>query len=432
MRARSLVDCPAVALRVRIPILLLAALGVLAAGPGVASGDAGDHVDVVEVSGPLDQRLIDYLANAVSGAGGQLVVLALNAPGISSGDVAVLATVIEDSSVPVAVWIGPEPAAAYGGVATEILPAAPIRAAAPGSRLGYLVPAVAGGTGDELDPDFPPELAGADVEITGPLPGLIDFLFPSVGQLIVGLDGVEVVLATGESVALETAEPATDDGATTMRPAVEVRFAKPDLLSRFLRLGAGPEAAVFFLVAGLLFAAFEFYAAGPGLMAAVAAVALFLAGYGIAVLPVRWWAVGLVVAGVGFLLWEFQRETLGVKTIAGAVVLGTGALFFADTAPQFPARWWVLVLIVAGALLFVGFALPTVVRARFSTRTIGREYLVGRMGTAEESIDPEGVVVVDGARWRARSGRDSGIEAGDPVRVVAVSGIVLEVETVRD
>jgi len=43
-------------------------------------------------------------------------------------------------------------------------------------------------------------------------------------------------------------------------------------------------------------------------------------------------------------------------------------------------------------------------------------------------ISPDGVVLLRGARWRARTNRATPIEAGDPVKVVAVEGLVLEVE----
>ena len=72
-------------------------------------------------------------------------------------------------------------------------------------------------------------------------------------------------------------------------------------------------------------------------------------------------------------------------------------------------------------------ALTTVARSRFSTRTIGRGHLVGRRGVAKTGFDPTGIVEVDGAAWRARTHRAAGLGAGDPVEVLAVSGIVLEV-----
>jgi membrane-bound serine protease (ClpP class) len=54
--------------------------------------------------------------------------------------------------------------------------------------------------------------------------------------------------------------------------------------------------------------------------------------------------------------------------------------------------------------------------------------MVGRMGIAEVPVDPDGIVMIDGARWRARTNRATPIEAGDPVRVVEIQGLVLEVE----
>ena len=44
------------------------------------------------------------------------------------------------------------------------------------------------------------------------------------------------------------------------------------------------------------------------------------------------------------------------------------------------------------------------------------------------AVDPDGVVVIRGSRWRARANRATPIGVGAPARVVAVEGLVLEVE----
>ena len=54
--------------------------------------------------------------------------------------------------------------------------------------------------------------------------------------------------------------------------------------------------------------------------------------------------------------------------------------------------------------------------------------MIGVMGEAAEPIGKEGVVIIDGAPWRARVNRTTPIAAGDPVRVVAIEGLYLEVE----
>ena len=68
------------------------------------------------------------------------------------------------------------------------------------------------------------------------------------------------------------------------------------------------------------------------------------------------------------------------------------------------------------------------VRTRFATPTIGREWMIGELGEVVEAVDPDGVVSVGSARWRARTNRATPVAAGEPVRVVAIDGVTLEVE----
>ena len=142
-------------------------------------------------------------------------------------------------------------------------------------------------------------------------------------------------------------------GSVVTIPSVEVRFVKPGLFTRFLRLSIRPESTFFFLVAGLALVAFEFYAAGVGVTAAVAVLSLFLATYGIASLPVRWWAVALAIFGIGAYTWDFQRNRLGWRSLLGTAGLLLGGLQLTDAAPRFEPRWWVILLIVAGLALFL-------------------------------------------------------------------------------
>ena len=72
------------------------------------------------------------------------------------------------------------------------------------------------------------------------------------------------------------------------------------------------------------------------------------------------------------------------------------------------------------------------VRVRFSTPTIGREWMVGEVGTAVGPVAPDGVITVRDAPWRARTSRVTPIDAGQEVRVVSIAGLVLEVEPVDD
>ncbi len=72
--------------------------------------------------------------------------------------------------------------------------------------------------------------------------------------------------------------------------------------------------------------------------------------------------------------------------------------------------------------------MPAMVRTRFGTPTIGRDWMVGEEGTAVTDVDPDGTVRISGALWRARTNRATPIDEGDVVRVVEIDGLLLEVE----
>jgi membrane-bound serine protease (ClpP class) len=51
-----------------------------------------------------------------------------------------------------------------------------------------------------------------------------------------------------------------------------------------------------------------------------------------------------------------------------------------------------------------------------------------RVGRAVSSVDPDGVVQIRDALWRASTNRATPIEALEAIRVVSIDGLVLEVE----
>jgi len=65
---------------------------------------------------------------------------------------------------------------------------------------------------------------------------------------------------------------------------------------------------------------------------------------------------------------------------------------------------------------------------RLKAIKVGREWLIGSEGVAVTSVDPDGVVRIGEAQWRARTNRATPIMAGEPMRVAEIDGITLEVE----
>lgn len=92
--------------------------------------------------------------------------------------------------------------------------------------------------------------------------------------------------------------------------------------------------------------------------------------------------------------------------------------------------WITLLVAIVGMAVAMIAGMPAMVRSRFSTPTIGREWMVGEVGTALGRVAPDGVVSVRDAPWRARTNRATPIEAEASVRVVSIDGLLLEVEPV--
>jgi membrane-bound serine protease (ClpP class) len=419
------------------PVFFLAAVLISACGSPAASDV--DPVVVVEVGGPMDERLIDSVVEAIGAPNVHMFVLKIDSPGVSSGDLAPLFAAVGEASAPVVAWIGPNPAVAYGGSA-YLANHADIRSAAPGAWVGYLDPSVHRGTASppSISEGNDPEAFGATVEAltdnavrvggeVTEVPGFVDRLDPALGQLIASLDGI-VVERGDTTFTLSTADAQTIDGQEVLLQTRPVRFVGPGLLDRFLRLAATPGAAFLFLVFGMAFAVFEFYAAGTGLMASVAAVSFILSGYGLATLPMRWPSVAVAIVGMVVLVWGFVQNRIDWRAGLGSVMLLGAGLTYTTTRPQYPPSTVMVIAATLGAVVFVWYALTTVVRSRFATPTVGRDELIGTSCVAVSNLDPTGVVMVGGARWRATADRGIEISAGAAVHIVGVTGLVVEVD----
>lgn len=398
----------------------LALGGLLGIHAGAAAQDGDDagpsggpgQVDVVEVSGYLDPVLVDFVRRAITegeAAGAVAVVLQLNSRGSAVGDdeLAGLAVLVDEATVPVAVWVGPSGARAYGGAA-ELAAVADEIGMAPGTRLGDVgdprLPT------DRFEPAFGGDLAGRTVDDEEAVEeGYADRLAPTVGLFVNDLEGFETELDDGERV-----------------PVTETRFRQLPLTAQIFHTAASPAIAYLFFALGMGLILFELYTVGVGVAGVVAAVLFVLGSYGLAVLPARGWAVALLVGSMVAFAVDVQTGVPRFWTGVGFVSFAVGTFFLYDG----PSLSWITIVGVFAALAVAVLAgMPAMVRTRFSTPTIGREWMVGEVGEVVAPVDPDGTVRVRGALWRARTNRATPLVAGEAVVVAGLDGLVLEVES---
>lgn len=380
---------------------MLALVTVALCVPIPAGAQEAATVDVVEVKGRIDPVVADFIRQAITRADkakSEVLVLQLDSPGVLIGrtDFARLVEEIRVSPVPVAIWVGPTGAAAKGATA-GMLAGAAIAGMAPGTKVAGLGP-------DEARSR-----------------GLVSTTDPTLGEFVVGLDGKDA----GGRV-LHTARVVPEGDSLRRQQAGEVRFAKLGLTARLLHLTTRPSVAYLLLMVGLLLIMFEFFTAGVGVAGVTGALSLILSCYGLAVLPTH--PLGLALIGLGVFGYSVDVQSGAPRAWTGigavALAIGSWRLFPGDLS----LAWWVIVLMSAAVALFMLSGMTAMLRARFSTPTIGRESMIGQMGEATTGIDPEGMVDLKGGKWRARTNRATPIDAGERVRVVAIDGLLLEVE----
>jgi membrane-bound serine protease (ClpP class) len=418
-------------------------------GRSVSAVQPGSHrgITVVQLQGYIDPPVAALARRAITDASrsrSALLFVQVNSRGVLATDVGPLVDAIRRSPVPVVVWVGPSGAHAEGG-ATLLAEAAPVLFVSPGSNIGA-------GTPVRLDRPDAASTAATRAELAalaaanGRNPARTSGLATSglgsaaasqarvtngvratIGEVIVTLDGQTVRTSAGP-VRLSTAKVIGTGRGRRRQPNQQVVFASLGIGARVQHGLISPRLAYFLLVAGLALIVFEFFAASVGFAAAVGAVAVIAAGYGFSHLPLHWWAAALLAAAIVAFAVDVQAGGVGFWTVLGALVLLIGSFTLYGGSSRLHVPWWEVALVVAATLLFFVTALPAFVRARFSTPTVGREGLIGELGETEVAVDPEGVVIIRGARWRARTNRATPIAAGATARVVAVEGLVLEVE----
>jgi membrane-bound serine protease (ClpP class) len=192
-----------------------------------------------------------------------------------------------------------------------------------------------------------------------------------------------------------------------------------------------PVAIYVLLVLGMWAVAFELTQPAFGIAGIGGAAFLAFAGYGLAVVPVNWLGIALVLGGTGLQALDVIVKRVAVLTAIGTALFAAGSvLAWFGVSPVIDLPVWLIVLATLGGFLFFGFGMTVALRARERVRT-AQVGLVGLVGDVRTDLDPEGGVYVKGTIWRARS-TDGFIPKGARVRVKGIDGLVLKVEREPD
>jgi membrane-bound serine protease (ClpP class) len=393
---------------------------------------------VTKATGIIDPALAGFLTKTMEQAAdaeAAALVIEIDTPG---GLDTAMRQIIQgelDSPIPVVVYVFPEGArAASAGV--YILMGSDVAAMAPQTNLGAATPVALSGTMDDtmkakvtndaaayiiaLAKNHGRNYTWAEqaVRSAASLPaeealaqGVVDFVEPDLQSLLTAMDGF---VTQPKGLVLHTA------GA----PVKEVEMG---WTTDFLHGIANPDIAYILMTIGLLGIIFEIATPGLGVAGIAGVIALLLSFYGLAVLPVNYVGVALIVLAMILFIAEIKVQSHGILGIGGAVALVLGGLLLFDSSASYLRVGWPVLLVVA--LLVLAFFTLVVAKARKALhrpQATGAASLVGTEGVTISPLTPLGQVRVRGEIWKARTEGEALLK-DERIEVVAIEGLTLVV-----
>jgi len=247
--------------------------------------------------------------------------------------------------------------------------------------------------------------------------GVVDLLAEDLDDLLAQLEGREVVLPQGP-VELHTT------GAT-------VRTLDMWWGERLLGAISNPNIAFLLLMLGFYGILFELYTPGWGVSGTLGVVCLILAFFGLAVLPISYVGLILIVVALALFVAEAFVTSYGLLALAGVGCMVLGGVMLVDSPFGFMrVSLGVVIPIAAATGLITVFLVANVLRAHRGRVQTGGESLVGAEAVAQDDFARaegrySGTVLAHGELWQAISGAP--ISAGQRLEILDRQGLTLVV-----
>lgn len=395
-------------------------------------------VDLDGVVHPVTVEILKDASNQAARSGCALLLLRIDTPGGFLEATREASGAILASKPPVAAWVTPS-----GGRAASagffLLETADLAAMAPGTRTGAAHPVMLAGTPDDtlmkkIANDAAASLR-AVVERRGRnikaaesavlesksftdqealKEGLIEIIAASQADLLRQISSRPIRRFDGAQTKIDVASARVIEYQPTLRQKVQKSLADPNLALGMALLGA----------IGLYL---EFTSPGLILPGVAGAILLVLGLASLAVLPLNWSGVALLLIAAVLFALEVKIASHGILGVGGAVALVLGAVLLVDSpVPELRIQLSTAVTLALPFAAIVLFLVSLIVRARLAPPQTGREGFKNGVATAITDLAPRGQVVFRGEVWQARAPCE--IKAGATVRVTGLEGLELKVE----
>jgi len=402
-------------------------------------------VSLIKIDGTIGPATASYISRSIDEAQpqqAQCLVIQLNTPGGLLDSTQTIAQSFLGSPVPVVVYVAPTGASATSA-GCFITIAASVAAMAPATTIGAAHPVSLGGmpsSGEEKpDETMKQKLENFSVSYMEAIAAKrhrnVDWAKSAVresasisAEKALELKVVDLIAADLPDL-LKQLNGRVVDGKTLKTTDAEVTEIKMSASERVFQKLWRPEVMFILMLIAMYGIIGEMTTPGAILPGVVGAIALILALYMSAILPVN--VTGLVLIALALMLFIFDvyAPSHGVLTMGGVISFLIGSLMLFNRAdPLFRLS---LSYIIPATLVTAAFFLFVVgkgLRAQRLPVKAGTETLLGKMVTTLTPVDSRaGRIFVEGEYWNAVS--DTPIEKGEVAEIAAVQGLTLKVRT---
>jgi len=409
-----------------------------------ASAPAAEKVALIKINGAIGPATASYIARSIDEArtqNAQCLVIQLNTPG---GLLDSTQTIVQDflgSTVPVVVYVSPTGATATSAGCFITL-AANVAAMAPATTIGAAHPVMLGGipSGQEQKPDdtMKQKLENFSVSYIETIAAKrhrnVDWAKSAVRESASITAEKALELKVIDLIAADTPEllkrlnGRAVDGKALNTATAEIAEIKMSPSERVFQQLWRPEVMFILMLIAIYGIIGEMTTPGAILPGVVGAIALILALYLAAILPVNVTGVVLIALAMMLFIFDIYAPTHGVLTMGGIISFLIGSLMLFNRAdPLFRLSLSYIIPATLVTAAFFVFVIGKGLRAQRLPVKAGAETMVGKTVTASTPIDSQGGrVFVEGENWSAVS--DTPVEPGEVIEIAEVQGLTLKVK----
>ena len=396
----------------------------------------------IQIEGPIEPAVALYVHRAVQLSEKndvQALIVLIDTPGGLGDSMDSIAKDFLASNVPIVVYVYPRGAKAASAGAIITL-AANIAAMSPATNIGAAHPVSLGGEqpdatmSKKLENDAAAsarklaEERGRNVQVAEAFvrqsislteqeakkQGVIDIIARDQKDLLRQINGRKVKTYSGE-VTINTKN-------------ARVEVVNPSLRERFLHVVGNPNVAYILMLIAIYGIIFELNNPGSVFPGVVGSIALILALFSFAVLPVNLTGVLLILLGIALLVTDLFVPGHGILTVGGLIAFVVGSLILFEThSPVFRISVTLVITMAAVTGAFFLFAVGAGIRAQKAKVVTGREGMMGQVVEARTDIAPKGKVFAEGSWWNAMTDGEP-IKKGELVCIVGMEKLLLRVK----